>query len=299
MRAFVRFSLPGGGTSELGHGDLIGRVPTAALRIDDPRVSEAHALVSVRRGELVLLSLRRMFAVRGKPVTEAVLRAGMAVALADGLVLQVDEVVRPTSVLAIELPGLGRRTLPGTASLHLTEGGAPHLSPRFDEGAALHLWWNGDGWRARDRSGTRDVSEGSTLRVGDLEARFVGVTVDGAVTTPGAGAGLEAPLRLVAWYDGVEIHRDGRPPVTISGVGARIVSELVSVGGPVEWQVVAKEVWREPVDPHELRHRWDVTLARVRARLKEAGVRADLLRSTGAGYVQLVRYASDVFEDRT
>jgi hypothetical protein len=144
------------------------------------------------------------------------------------------------------------------------------------------------------------VDPGKTLRLGAREVRFVLVDVDGATTTPGAGAGLETPIQLVAWYDGVEIHRDGRAPLTISGVGARILSELVSVGGPVGWQVVAREVWREPdVDTHELRHRWDVTLARVRARLKEAGVRSDLLRSTGAGLVQLVKYPADVFEDRT
>lgn len=39
-------------------GDLIGRLPGAALQIADPRVSEAHAMVSLRAGELVLLALR-------------------------------------------------------------------------------------------------------------------------------------------------------------------------------------------------------------------------------------------------
>jgi hypothetical protein len=84
--------------------------------------------------------------------------------------LTVEDVTRPQSVLAIEVAGLGRRTLPGTASLHLT-GGVPHLSPRFDDGAALHLWWNGDGWRAREGGRTRDVAEGDSLRVGAVEVR--------------------------------------------------------------------------------------------------------------------------------
>ena len=41
-----------------------------------------------------------------------------------------------------------------------------------------------------------------------------------------------------------------------------------------------------------------VALTRLRARMKEARVRPDLVRSTGAGFVQLVRYVGDVFEDR-
>lgn len=297
MRAFVRFELPDGKLVELGHGDLIGRLVSAPLSLDDPRVSEAHALVTVRRGEFVLLSLRRMFAVRGKAVTEAVLRPGMAIELAEGLALVVRDVVRPTHVLAIEVPTLGRRTLPGLASVHL--GDEAHLSMRFDADAALHVWWNGDGWRARARGGaTLDVAGGSEITIAGTPIRFVEVEIDGSVTTAGAGA-VEAPLRLVAWYDGVEIHRDGRPPLTFGGVGARILSELVTLEGPAEWHVIAKEVWREPVEMPELRHRWDVNLARIRARLREAGVRGDLLRSTGAGYVQLVKYPADVFEDRT
>ena len=44
----------------LGVGDLIGRLPSAALVVDDPRVSEAHAIVSLRRAALHLLALRRL-----------------------------------------------------------------------------------------------------------------------------------------------------------------------------------------------------------------------------------------------
>jgi hypothetical protein len=69
--------------------------------------------------------------------------------------------------------------------------------------------------------------------------------------------------------------------------------------GPVEWQVLANEVWSDTGgDPGELRHRWDAALARLRAKLKESGVRPDLIRSTGAGFVQLVRRPEDVFENR-
>jgi hypothetical protein len=295
MHAFVRFRLPGGELAELGHGDLIGRLVTAKLALDDPRVSEAHALVSLRRGELVLLSLRRMFSVRGKPESEVTLAPGMEIELAPDLALVVEEVKRPGAVLAVESPSLGRRALPGIASL--LAGPPVSLATRFDPEGQVHVWWNGDGWRARSgRGAARAIAPGDGVRVGSEDVRFVMVAIDDSATTTG---GVDAPLRIVAWYDGVEIHRQGRPPVTLGGVGARIFSELVAVGGPAEWSVIAREVWKEPVDAHELRHRWDVSLARLRTRLREAGVRADLLRSDGSGYVQIVRYPADVVEDRT
>ncbi len=52
------------------------------MSLDDPRISEAHALLSLRGGALHLLSLRRMIAVDGKPVSGVELRRGLVVALA-------------------------------------------------------------------------------------------------------------------------------------------------------------------------------------------------------------------------
>lgn len=296
MHAFVRFRLPSGASADLGHGDMIGRMKTAALCVDDPRVSEAHAMVSVRRGELVLLSLRRMFSVRAKPLGEVVLREGMAIDLADGVTLHVEDVHGPDRVLALELSGLGTIVLPATASV--TMSATPALSPKFDPAADLHIWWNGTDWHAQPRGGAISVvHDGSTVRVGAESARFLLVPNRGSDTTAIAAA-TSTPLSLIAWFDTVEIHREGLPAVTISGVGARLLSELVAYDGPVEWQVAAREVWTDGVELEELRHRWDVSLARLRAKLREAGVRADLVRSTGAGLVQLVRYASDRFDDR-
>lgn len=298
MHAFVRFRLPSGASADLGHGDIIGRLTTAALCVDDPRVSEAHAMVSVRRGELVLLALRRMFSVRAKPLSEAVLREGMTVELADGLSLVVEEVHQPEQALALSIEGWGTRTLSATASLQL--GASPVLLPRFVPNADLHVWWNGASWRAQPRGGRAvEVSDGSALALGAVTARFALVSRESSATTTAGGPGGPArALRVIAWFDTVEIHREGRPITTLSGMGARMLSELVSIEAPVEWRVIAREVWSDATELEELRHRWDVTLARLRAKLKEAGVRSDLVRSTGGGLVQLVRYPGDHFEDR-
>jgi hypothetical protein len=107
MHASVRFRLPSGDVVELLPGDLIGRTTTAALNIDAPQISEAHALVSLRAGELHLLSLRRMVAVDGKAVANVVLQRGLSVGLAEGIEISVEAVHLPGALAALELSGGG------------------------------------------------------------------------------------------------------------------------------------------------------------------------------------------------
>ena len=76
MRAYVQLRLTDGQRRDLGSGDIIGRMPTAALVLDDARVSEAHALITLRAGELRLLPLRGRCAV----VTGAASGIGRALA---------------------------------------------------------------------------------------------------------------------------------------------------------------------------------------------------------------------------
>lgn len=55
MRAYAKILAPDDTEWLLGPGDRIGRLASAALTIDDARVSEAHAMISLRGGELRLL----------------------------------------------------------------------------------------------------------------------------------------------------------------------------------------------------------------------------------------------------
>jgi hypothetical protein len=183
----------------------------------------------------------------------------------------------------------------------IVAGPPPRLVSRFVPGAAAHLWCLGsagvDAWRLRvgDRP-ARTVAVGDTFHVAGRAFEVCDIDLQAAGHEPTLGGG---PLRVVAHYDGVEIHRANRPVVTIGGIGARLISELVAFGGPVAWEVVARELWRDEADPTELRHRWDVALSRLRSRLREAGVRGDLLRSDGGGQLQLVLYDGDRVDDRT
>lgn len=297
VRIFVRVEFRGR-TFDLHPGDLIGRSDAAALTLSEPSVSEAHALVSMRRGALWLLSLRRLVAVDGKPKSELPLRAGLELEFADGVHVQIVEVHQPERVLALEEATLGRRILPNVASLWA--GPPARMMDRFVPGADAHLWWKGERWEIRMRGEeAEELNAGRSFSLGASQFEVISLPVSnlqGTMTRPEGG--VSAPVRIVAHYDSVEFHRKARPVFTIGGIGARILSELVALDGPVDWAVVATEVW-ESAEPGELRHRWDVALGRLRAKLRAGDLRGDLLRADGSGRVQLALNPQDTAENRT
>ena len=295
--AHVVLRAPDGSQHRLFAGDLIGRVWTAALVVDDARGSEAHALVSLRDGELVLLALRRLLQVEGRDRREVPLRAGLEVGLAEGVTLHVDEVVLPAVVLALEGAGLGRRVLSGTAFLRV--GPPAELLPRYVPDARLHLWSTGSGWRARiDGGPARDLVGGDALEVGGLTLRAVEVRLRDA-ERGGTELGAAAPLHIVARHVTVHLLREGQPACVLTGVAARVVSGLATMGVPVPWEVLAAEVWPDDDDRNAVRRRWDVHLGRLRAKLRDVGIRDDLVRADGKGNLELVLGARDTVEDQT
>lgn len=300
MRAFTRLRAPDGGRFELVHGDLIGRLWSAAMPIDDARVSEAHAMISLREQELRLIALRGAFAVNGKPCNEVALAPGMEILLARGLAIEVEAVHLPASVLAIESPGLARQVLPGVASLVLRP--EPRLLSGFHERADAWIWCTGDeSWRLRLPGGeATPLSAGQLLRIGDLELRAVEVPLASAGQSPTRQqGGVGAPLRVIANFDTVHIHRDGEQVVVLGGVPARIISELVALNGPTHWSVLASQLWPREDDAEITRSRLDVNMSRLRRKLREARVRTDLVHTDGAGRIELLLYPHDTVEDRT
>ncbi len=289
---------PDGQAVRLGVGDMIGRLPTAALVVDDPRVSEAHALVSLRGGGLHLLSLRRMIAVGGKPASDVRLHAGLTVELASGVAVTVVEVNTPDTVLAIELPGHAPRPLPPVASL-LDD--PLRVVPRFVPDALLHLWEAGQVWRARRGDApARALHPGDRFALGGVEVAITTVPLARLqpAQTETAGGAID-PLRVVARYDVVELHRHQRQPLVLGGLGAQIISELVACAAPLHWSVLARDLWPAHRDDPELRHRWDVALNRLRTKLRDAGVRGDLLHADHGGRLTLMLYDGDTVEDRS
>jgi len=107
--------------------------------------------------------------------------------------------------------------------------------------------------------------------------------------------GHAASLHLEACVDTVRVLADGGAPLVIGGLPGRVLAELVALAGPVAWHVVAAEVWREN-DHARLRRRWDVTLTRLRERLRALGLRDDLVHTDGAGHVELLLRPGDTTE---
>lgn len=298
MHAHVRLRDPEGREHELVHGDIVGRLWTAALQLDDGRVSEAHAMVSLREGQLQLVPLRGALAVGGQPLGQVVLRPNQRVQLAQGVELEVVSVVLPDHVLGVEGAELVRQMLPAVCSLLADP--TPRVVRGWREDAPLHVWTTGETWMVRSPGvAPSPVQAGEECRLGGHEVRFVDIPIldAGPRTTRRHGA-MDVPLRIVTQYDTVQIHREGWAPLVLAGMQARLVSELVAFDGPIAWATLAGELWPDEDDLPLQRSRLDTLVSRARRRLRAAGVRADLVHADGAGVIELLRYPHDVVEDR-
>lgn len=285
--------VPGAGQVLLLPGDLIGRSEAATLVVDDPRVSEVHAYVSLRGGQLVLLGLRGRLGLDGQIVTEVVLAPGQRIALARDFEIAVRGVTLPDRVLALEGDGLPRQILAGTCALVLDP--EPSLAPGYFADAPLQLWRHGERWRARAGKGdATTVEPGQSWRIAGRTFTAVTVHLHDAGARPTASTGrLESPLHLVARYDSVHIARDGEVALVLGGRAAQLVSELVAFAGPVYWSTLAGEIWGSNEDPQSLRAKLDVTLRRLRDKLAASDLRRDLVRNDGSGNVELVLQPGD------
>lgn len=292
MRAFVTLRAPDGQVYEVSHGGVLGRLWSAALPLDDARVSEAHAMVSLRGEELKLLSLRGLFSTGRRPVRELTLEPGQRISLARGVVVEVLAVELPARVLALEAPGLPAQVLSGVCSV--ISGSPLSLVSGYHEGAAARIWSMGSEWRIRVGDGPAQVvAEGCQWTIEGHVVRAVEVPLASATQRDTLfRAGMQPAIRLVTRFDTVHVHREGQPVTSISGIPARIVSELGAIQAPVSWESVAREIWGG-VDRLTLRRRWDVNLRRLRVKLQDARLRPDLVRADGSGNFELVLYPTD------
>jgi hypothetical protein len=292
MRAFVTLRAPDGQVYEVSHGGVLGRLWSAALPLDDARVSEAHAMVSLRGEELKLLSLRGLFSTGRRPVRELTLETGQRISLARGVVVEVLDVELPDRVLALEAEGLPAQVLAGVCSL--ITGAPPALVSGYHEGAAARIWSMGSEWRIRiGDSDAQVLAAGSRWEIDGFEVRVVEVPLATATQRDTLfRAGMQPAIRLVTRFDTVHVHREGMPVTSISGIPARIVSELAAVQAPVSWEAVANGIWGD-LERLTLRRRWDVNLRRLRVKLRDARLRPDLVRADGSGNFELVLYPAD------
>lgn len=297
LSARVAFRTPGGQSVSLVHGDFIGRLSSAALVLDDPRVSEAHALVSLRGDGLYLLGLRRPVRMRGKALTSILLESGQSIEFADDLALVVEAVTLPDVVAAIEGDDLAKQPLPPVASLWTRP--RSRISGKFEPEAPAHLWSLDDAWRLRAGGRSRIVAIGDTFDIDGRTYRLTELSLNKAAgkQTIQSG-GVDAPLRIITRYDTVHLQREGYPTVLLTGGAARLLSELGGVGCAMRWEELCSVLWpRDQARPSQLRHRLDMSLLRLRRRLKAERVREDLVQAGGAGLIELVLREDDVLVD--
>lgn len=296
MQTHVQLRTSDGRVHDVAPGGIIGRLAGASLVLPDPRVSEAHAMVSLRGGALHLLTLRGRFACGGRTPSSLELAVGQRIEFARGLAVDVVDIALPERVRAVRLGDGAPLPLAGVTSLVRTAGGC--LVQRYEADAVAVIWSQDGGWWWRPARGVAAPLPDAGFEVEGMRVSCLDVTVNrldaGATRQQGAVA---APIRLVCHFDSVQVHREGQPPVSIPGNGARIISELVAMGGPVEWQTLAREIWGD-VPAHKLRRNLDQTLLRLRRKLEAGRVRPDLVRNDGSGKVELVLADGDRVEDR-
>ncbi len=287
-------SLGDGSAARLFPGDVIGRLWRADLQVNHPAVSELHAYVSHRDGRLWLLPLRGTLKVYGMASREVALKPGLEVELAPGVVLAVDEVSVPGELPALSLDG---RVHPlHSERVSLGPDGPGALGAR---GAFAECWSDGEGWFVRDTAGeVQRLTPGETLTVDGHALAWVDVRAPSAEARPTEGRSELRPLRLVAQFETVRIHRGDASAVHISGLQARALSLLAEYGGPVHWELVARELWRNVDDSLQLRRRWDRVLWALRRRLRAEGLRSDLVLTT-QGQVELALTEHDTLEIAT
>lgn len=298
MSAFVELVLPSGQVCTVGPGAIVGRSFAADVHLEDGRVSEAHALISLRGGELVLFALRGRVRVAGRDVPRVALEKGLSLELAQGVTLQVQRVALPSQVLALEGPDVPRQVLTGVVSICASP--RPHVVAGVRADAAAVVFSDGLAWLSRaGEAPARRVRAGDTLSIDGVTLRFVSVARE-AVETPETGPVSDlGTLKLLNAGTSVQVWLTGAAsPCVVSGQSAVVLSRLLEHGAPMRWEALAAALWEGDEPDEVVRHRLDVVLGKLRRRLEDGGVRRDLVTSHHNGYLELILYPGDQAHDR-
>lgn len=273
---------------------------SSACRLNDSRVSEAHALVSLRGRALRLLALRGEVLIDGAPEDEVELAQGQVLTLG-ATRLAVVEVTVPEDVLALRIDDGEPQELSAGVYALVTRP-AVELVPREDDAALARVWSTAEGWCLQTPDGKREnIVAGRSWQLDGVRVAAVLMSVEEAGRTATVGR-LGPGLTLVARHTSTHLLRAGRGPVVVDGQPGRVLSELATMGASVDWTVVAHELWPD-LDPKRdrdlLRRNWDRVMRRLRLKLREHGIREDLVRADGLGNLELVLQTGDRVRDET
>ncbi len=283
----VALELPGQPSQQhrLYSGSIIGRMAGAALHIDDPRVSEAHAMVSLRGKGLQLLALRGSLGDGSRWLREVNLRppkAGQAeqvVQLTEDIQLRVLECILPDEILA--LTGLGPDPIELTgAEASILDTPTRPLVAGYRPSALAWLWCSWGSWQIQVGDGTAAPLEvGQCWQIGQREVTVISRPVTDAQTTRTVSAAkLRPPLKLRVGAEQTLIEVPGRRPVRITGNAGQIIraaAQLTWGKDASHWRVVAGQIW----SANPTQENWYVNMRRLREKLVSVGIYKDLVRS--------------------
>ncbi len=308
---WVDLRLPDGRVLRVHPGAILGRLATSPARIDDPRLHEAHALLSHRGQKLWLIALMTRFKVDQRREHEVSLEEGMRVHLLDDFVVEVVALSVPRTLTVIELrrrdgsEGWSRLdALRHDAYYTVTPGDPPTLQTGELASALWHLWSNGVGWTLVSPSHPPALLvDGEIWEHADwqLRARRVDAPAAGTPRTLVEGR-IFLPARLALREDAVELSPEGGAPFLVRGHGAFILRALLEARRKadsgaeeelvwVDWEPLASRHWRGTRRFEQLANLWYKALSRLRKRLEQAQLDPDLVRSDGDRRVCLDTHA--------
>lgn len=263
---------PGGSIIRAQPGDVVGRGLFAPIPVLHPKVSEAHAVLSVRAA-LVLLPARGRLFVGGDPVELVELRAGDEVALCrDGSArLEILEVIAPTQGVGLSLGDRPPVRLVDGACYSLIREGESWIV-RSDADKAV-IWQAEGSWYLEFEGTPRALELGASWFWRGDELRVV--LCDGAApwtqrtTTPGAEGSQDLQYRvtLVATASGMRVDAvrdDGRVVGSLAGRPGELLALLLASPQRQPWEPVARRVWGRGEEFDRLQDNWHANLRKVR-----------------------------------
>ncbi len=272
-------------------GGWVGRSPSAVLRLLDGRVSEAHAMVALRGTGLQLLALRGQLRVDDVVEDAIDLEKGVVIELAPGVELTVEHVMLPTHIVAAQVDA-GRAQVLWADVYSLVRSPVPELVPGHREQALCRLFATETGWLAEIAGRTEPWSAGAVIEIADVSLRAVTLSRAEAASAPTVARGLT----IVGRYDTAHVLRKGREPVLLNGQPAKLLTDLGQMATAVPWDSLAKQYWPRRNELYR-RKSFDRIVQRIRRKLREHGVRTDLVRATGRGSYELFLLPYDRFDD--
>ncbi len=267
-------------------GDLVGRGVRSAVPLEDPRISEGHALVSLRADGFFLLALRGTLWTGGRWGSEVALHPGLQVRLAEGVELRVHEVHVPDIILALE--GVGDEPLVLRQATWSLRKDPLRVRADFEGDADAWIWRTDGQWWARTGEAEGDIAPleiGDVVRVGEHALPVVGVTVAAGREGQTIRTRSAHPPLAIEVLPSVTRIRSGDRMVELAGRSHDIfrhTARLTEERGPVHWTEVAGAIWKVNPTPDN----WYRNRARLAARLRELGLPSDLV-TVQQGHVRI------------